>query len=186
MLDERTKWARRPLFTVSKSTWKKSISIMILTNSFTRTIFRKITSEPFTWPVTSPKFSKRLQSSKPYKTQYTLAFRWHLYEFFILAIPSRYPNYKFIFDEENAKSASLKSRYTPDSAQGVILDIYFLSQTDFLVCTFSSQVCRLAYELMQARFPDASWRFRSLGKFLTSSSYALGSSFEAEKLSFFS
>lgn len=78
--------------------------------------------------------------------------------------PTKYPNYKFMFDEGNAKSAALNSRYTPDSAQGVILDIYFLSQTDFLVCTFSSQVCRLAYELMQVRYPDASWRFRSLGK----------------------
>ena len=56
----------------------------------------------------------------------------------------------------------MKERYTPASAQGVILDIYFLSQCEFLVCTFSSQVCRLAYELMQTRFPDASWRFRSL------------------------
>jgi len=53
-------------------------------------------------------------------------------------------------------------RYTPESAKGVIEDIYFLSQCDYLVCTFSSQVCRLAYELMQPRFPDASWRFKSL------------------------
>lgn len=65
-------------------------------------------------------------------------------------------------DEQNAKTASLEERYSPQSAQGVILDIYFLSQCDFLVCTFSSQVCRLAYEYMQTRFPDASWRFRSL------------------------
>ena len=56
----------------------------------------------------------------------------------------------------------MMTRYTPDSAQGVILDVHFLSQCDFLVCTFSSQVCRLAYELMQTRFADASWRFRSL------------------------
>lgn len=65
-------------------------------------------------------------------------------------------------DEQNAKTASLDKRYTPRSVQGVILDIYFLSQCDFLVCTFSSQVCRMAYEYMQSRFPDASWRFRSL------------------------
>jgi glycoprotein 6-alpha-L-fucosyltransferase len=63
---------------------------------------------------------------------------------------------------KNSKTASVASRYSPDSAQGVILDIHFLSQCDYLVCTFSSQVCRMAYELMQARFPDASWRFKSL------------------------
>lgn len=74
----------------------------------------------------------------------------------------KYPDYQFIFDEENAKTASLSERYSPASAQGVILDIHFLSECDFLVCTFSSQVCRLAYEYMQTRFPDASWRFRSL------------------------
>ncbi len=67
-----------------------------------------------------------------------------------------------MFDETNAKTASMSQRYSPASAQGVILDIYFLSQCEFLVCTFSSQVCRLAYELMQTRFADASWRFRSL------------------------
>ncbi len=74
----------------------------------------------------------------------------------------RYPKFNFIFDESNAKSASVNQRYTPESAQGVIMDTYFLSECDYLVCTFSSQVCRLAYELMQTRFPDASWRFKSL------------------------
>ncbi|CAF0711896.1 unnamed protein product [Brachionus calyciflorus] len=73
-----------------------------------------------------------------------------------------YKDYKFFVDETNAKTASLNQRYSPESAQGVILDIYHLSQCDYLVCTFSSQVCRMAYELMQVRFPDASWRFKSL------------------------
>lgn len=63
---------------------------------------------------------------------------------------------------ENAMSANLNDRYSPESARGVILDIHFLSLCDYLVCTFSSQVCRLAYEYMQTRYSDASWRFRSL------------------------
>ena len=75
---------------------------------------------------------------------------------------SKYKGYRFVFDERNAQTAQLNQRYTPDSAQGVILDIYMLSECDYLVCTFSSQVCRMAYELMQVRYPDASWRFRSL------------------------
>ena len=37
-----------------------------------------------------------------------------------------------------------------------------LSRTDFLVCTFSSQVCRVAYEIMQYLKPDASDNFKSL------------------------
>lgn len=65
-------------------------------------------------------------------------------------------------DVINAQTASINNRYSPESAQGIILDIYFLSKCDFLVCTLSSQVCRIAYEIQQTRFPDAYWRFRSL------------------------
>ena len=53
-------------------------------------------------------------------------------------------------------------RFSPSSAQGIILDLHFLSSCDYLVCTFGSNVCRLAYELMQTRFPDGAWRYRSL------------------------
>lgn len=74
----------------------------------------------------------------------------------------KYPSYRFINDDRNAQKASLSKRYTPDSAKGVVLDIYFLSQCDFVVCTFSSQICRLVYELMQTRYSDGSWRFKSL------------------------
>lgn len=52
----------------------------------------------------------------------------------------RYPNYEFISDNSISWSAGLHNRYTENSLRGVILDIHFLSQTDFLVCTFSSQV----------------------------------------------
>ena len=37
-----------------------------------------------------------------------------------------------------------------------------LSRTDYLVCTFSSQVCRVAYEIMQNLKIDASDNFKSL------------------------
>lgn len=52
----------------------------------------------------------------------------------------RYPNYEFISDNSISWSAGLHNRYTENSLRGVILDIHFLSQADFLVCTFSSQV----------------------------------------------
>lgn len=54
--------------------------------------------------------------------------------------PLRYPEYEFISDNSISWSAGLHNRYTENSLRGVILDIHFLSQTDFLVCTFSSQV----------------------------------------------
>ncbi|XP_070296970.1 alpha-(1,6)-fucosyltransferase-like, partial [Salvelinus sp. IW2-2015] len=74
----------------------------------------------------------------------------------------RYPDYEFISDNSISWSAGLHNRYTENSLRGVILDIHFLSQTNFLVCTFSSQVCRVAYEIMQTLHPDASSHFHSL------------------------
>ncbi|XP_078191279.1 alpha-(1,6)-fucosyltransferase isoform X3 [Callithrix jacchus] len=53
---------------------------------------------------------------------------------------TKYPNYEFISDNSISWSAGLHNRYTENSLRGVILDIHFLSQADFLVCTFSSQV----------------------------------------------
>uniref|UniRef100_A0A8C4QCX5 Alpha-(1,6)-fucosyltransferase n=1 Tax=Eptatretus burgeri TaxID=7764 RepID=A0A8C4QCX5_EPTBU len=75
---------------------------------------------------------------------------------------ARYPKYRFISDNGISRSAGLQQRYSESSLLGVILDIHFLAQSDFLVCTFSSQVCRVAYEIMQTLHPDASMRFRSL------------------------
>uniref|UniRef100_A0A8D0H842 Alpha-(1,6)-fucosyltransferase n=1 Tax=Sphenodon punctatus TaxID=8508 RepID=A0A8D0H842_SPHPU len=75
---------------------------------------------------------------------------------------SKYPHYEFISDNSISWSAGLHNRYTENSLRGVILDIHFLSQADFLVCTFSSQVCRVAYEIMQTLHPDASAYFHSL------------------------
>jgi glycoprotein 6-alpha-L-fucosyltransferase len=59
--------------------------------------------------------------------------------------------YSFLGDAEVANSAGIGTRYGIDSLRNVILDIILLSETDYLVCTFSSQVCRVAYELMQTR-----------------------------------
>nr|XP_054369915.1 alpha-(1,6)-fucosyltransferase [Mirounga angustirostris] len=75
---------------------------------------------------------------------------------------TKYPTYEFISDNSISWSAGLHNRYTENSLRGVILDIHFLSQADFLVCTFSSQVCRVAYEIMQTLHPDASANFHSL------------------------
>ncbi|KAE8587810.1 hypothetical protein XENTR_v10022117 [Xenopus tropicalis] len=75
---------------------------------------------------------------------------------------AKYPQYEFISDNSISWSAGLHNRYTENSLRGVILDIHFLSQADFLVCTFSSQVCRVAYEIMQTLHPDASAHFHSL------------------------
>lgn len=66
----------------------------------------------------------------------------------------KYPDYEFLGDLSISQSAQLNSRYTKTSLLGVIKDIHFLSKCHYLVCTFSSQVCRAAYELMVTRGDD--------------------------------
>ncbi|OTF81833.1 hypothetical protein BLA29_008105 [Euroglyphus maynei] len=73
--------------------------------------------------------------------------------------------YEFYGDSQISKSASPTQRDTMESFEGFIMDVLSLSNTDYLVCTFSSQVCRLAYELMQMQRTngrDMSTHFYSL------------------------
>jgi hypothetical protein len=65
-------------------------------------------------------------------------------------------------DPSIALTASVGRRYSESSLMGIITDIHFLSNCDFLVCTFSSQICRVAYEYMNTMFPDASMQYKSL------------------------
>ena len=80
----------------------------------------------------------------------------------IVELKSKFPRYTFIGDESRAKSASTSSRYSLNSLQKLVADIHMLSSSDFIVCTFSSNMCRLAYEIQQQRYVDGSWRFKSL------------------------
>ncbi|XP_043204524.1 alpha-(1,6)-fucosyltransferase-like [Amphibalanus amphitrite] len=75
---------------------------------------------------------------------------------------NKFPDYTFLGDPSVSKTAAVSSRYTDASLRGVITDIHALSLTDHLVCTFSSQVCRVAYELMQTMHVDAADWFTSL------------------------
>lgn len=74
----------------------------------------------------------------------------------------KYPDYEIIGDPSVAKSAAVSTRYDSSSLNGIILDTHLLSQCDYLVCTFSSQVCRLAYELKMAQNVDAADQYTSL------------------------
>ncbi|XP_034105397.1 alpha-(1,6)-fucosyltransferase [Drosophila albomicans] len=74
----------------------------------------------------------------------------------------KYPQYRIVGDPEVARMAAVSTRYTDTALNGIILDIHLLSMSDYLVCTFSSQVCRVAYEIMQTMYPNAADRFKSL------------------------
>ena len=61
----------------------------------------------------------------------------------------RYPSYEILGDVSIAKGAAVATRYTDSSLRGILVDIHMLAHSDYLVCTFSSQVRR---------------RFRQFGK----------------------
>eukprot|EP00732_Lithocolla_globosa_P003602 Lithocolla_globosa_v1_NODE_2960_length_1812_cov_3.919750.p1 type:complete len:559 gc:universal NODE_2960_length_1812_cov_3.919750:78-1754(+) len=75
-----------------------------------------------------------------------------------------YPNYQFQFDLSAAQLAEdVNTRRSDKSLAAAILDIIFLSHTQFLVCTLSSTLCRVSYELQQTRiYPDGTDRVLSL------------------------
>lgn len=58
----------------------------------------------------------------------------------ILEARKKYPHYEVLGDPSVAKTAAVASRYSDTSLKGIILDIHLLSMSDYLVCTFSSQV----------------------------------------------
>ncbi|XP_042856790.1 alpha-(1,6)-fucosyltransferase-like [Penaeus japonicus] len=74
----------------------------------------------------------------------------------------KYPNYELVFNEESVATASIRLRSSEANIKHFMADIYFLSRSDFLVCSMSSNICRLAYELMQTLHPDASRRVFSV------------------------
>lgn len=63
---------------------------------------------------------------------------------------SKYPHYDIVVNGEAVQSAGEANRFSVDGLIGVLVDNHLLSETDYLVCTFSSNLCRLAYEMKMA------------------------------------
>ena len=68
-------------------------------------------------------------------------------------------NYKQDFDEILYNKSSIllgnheKKRYSLDGQWSIAKDVIYLSLADFMVCTFSSNICRVAYALRCATKP---------------------------------
>jgi glycoprotein 6-alpha-L-fucosyltransferase len=63
-------------------------------------------------------------------------------------LSERFGNIKFLSNVSLAESSQyISNRYEESSVDAIILDVHMLANSDFLVCTMSSNVCRLAYEL---------------------------------------
>jgi glycoprotein 6-alpha-L-fucosyltransferase len=78
----------------------------------------------------------------------------------------KFPQYEVISGVDLVKKderfIQFAVRYTFEALVGVVIDTHLLSRSDYLVCTMSSNICRLAFEKMQAMHPDASDKFKSL------------------------
>ena len=60
-------------------------------------------------------------------------------------------NFSWIYDSTSINLGhSEQTRYTPQGIDTIALDIMKLSESEFIVCTFSSNVCRIAYSLRTA------------------------------------
>jgi len=76
---------------------------------------------------------------------------------------TRYPEYKFLYNETYAKYAKYGTRNTARlGKEGFMLDVFMLAKCDFVVCTLTSNVGRYVYEMMQTFNVDASRRLLSL------------------------
>ena len=62
-----------------------------------------------------------------------------------------YPEFELIFNMTSIHLGKFETtRHTLKGQDFIALDILKLAQADFLVCTFSSNVCRIAYSLRTA------------------------------------
>ncbi|BHF80937.1 Alpha-(1,6)-fucosyltransferase [Sparganum proliferum] len=62
---------------------------------------------------------------------------------------SRYPRYDFVGRQRNG--SAYKNRWSTAGVFAILVDVHLLVSADFLVCTGSSNVCRLAYELLSIK-----------------------------------
>ncbi|XP_077561739.1 alpha-(1,6)-fucosyltransferase-like [Haemaphysalis longicornis] len=75
----------------------------------------------------------------------------------------RFHNYSFLGDEAASEVArNERRRYSVSSLLSLAKDLLLLAECDLVVCTLSSGVCRVVYELMQARRTDATANLVSL------------------------
>lgn len=78
---------------------------------------------------------------------------------------NRFPDFTFIGDTNIARTAAVATRYTDASLKGIIADVHFLSLTDYLVCTFSSQVSLIFATEKELRvYPKCSYQAHSMSE----------------------
>ena len=73
------------------------------------------------------------------------------------------PAYRVLYNDTFVNKASSRTgRYSREGFESLLFDLYILSRADYLVCTYSSNICRLAYEMRLMNSNDTSSIVRSL------------------------
>lgn len=67
------------------------------------------------------------------------------YVIILIVVCFRYPDYYIFGNPELSKTGSVTTNELDKSILNINIDLYFLSQCDYLVCTFSSHVCEIHY-----------------------------------------
>lgn len=67
----------------------------------------------------------------------------------------------------SGRISGIGKRHERNAIIALLLDLYFLSESDFFVGTDSSQISRAVYELMQTKHNDASYLGVSLDTIFT-------------------
>ena len=75
----------------------------------------------------------------------------------------RYKDYELISSDDHAKFTD-RNDNTVENVENILLDIILLSQCEYVVCTLSSNVGRVVYELMSLKYTYVSKRVVSLDK----------------------
>jgi glycoprotein 6-alpha-L-fucosyltransferase len=70
--------------------------------------------------------------------------------------------YTFIGNQSTSDNANYSIRYSKASLVEFLIDLHVLVKSDYLVCTYSSNIGRLAYEMRHQMFADAEDRTRSV------------------------
>ncbi|XP_042873706.1 alpha-(1,6)-fucosyltransferase-like [Penaeus japonicus] len=76
---------------------------------------------------------------------------------------AKYPDYQFVYMEGSIESAAMKIRKGETNLWYYLADAYFLTRSSYLVCTMTSNLCRLSYEIMQTLHPDGIPLIKILG-----------------------
>lgn len=68
----------------------------------------------------------------------------------------------FKYNKKSSKFGAPESRYSLESVENLIQDIYILAKCDYFVGTFSSHISRIVFELMNSFRIDAYSRAKTL------------------------